>query len=646
MLDTLVFCLVVLPFLVGLLHAFVKSHQVRTTIVLVTSVIMALSSLALLAMGTFEAYDISTFIGIDANGLVALCDFVLLFVILYFGFKRKNNLIMGFAGFQILALAYLEFFLMDHTTHVPAIFADSLSLVMVLIISIVGPLIWIYALGYMKHHEEHLKLAKTKQPLFFAFLTLLLGAMNGLVLANNLNWMYFFFEVTGFCSFILISHDKTEIAIRNGERALWMNLLAGASLLMGVILVQRVMGTVSLVEVLSESTTLGAVMLLPLFFMAFAGCGKAAQVPMQSWLLGAMVAPTPVSALLHSSTMVKAGVYIVLRLAPAYVGTPLSSFIALFGAFTFLVTSAMAISQTNGKKILAYSTIANLGLIITCAGINTPAAFTAAMMLIIFHAVSKGLLFLCVGAVQQNIDSLNIEDMRGLYKRMPRTATIMIIGIMSMLLPPFGVLISKWMAIESASVMGGGMLLVVTMLALGSALTVVYWARWAGILMSTPFTERAPAPEQQPFTLRMPLQVLIVMAIVLSIFAPFIYTGLVEPVVALYYATPAFAVSYGTFASKTGIFVTYPVFLLLGLGLFYAMRAAKRMSKKSASEPYLCGVQATENGVAGFRGPLRQIVAPEASNFYLAQYFGENVLTKWVNVIALVLLAATLGGLL
>ena len=305
------------------LHTFVKSHHVRTIIVLVTSVIMAVSSLALLAMGSFEAYDIPTFIGIDANGLVALCDFVLLFVMLYFGFKRKNNLVKFFAGFQILTLAYLEFFLMEHSTPVPAIFADSLSLVMVLVISIVGPTIWIYALGYMKRHEEHLKLTKTRQPVFFAFMTLLLGAMNGIVLANNLNWLYFFFEITGFCSFVLISHDQTEEAIKNGQRALWMNLMAGAAVLLGVILIQHTLGTVSLKEVLHQSTPLGTALLLPLFFLCVGGFIKAAQVPAQSWLLGAMVAPTPVSALLHSSTMVKAGVYIVLRLAPAYVDTPI-----------------------------------------------------------------------------------------------------------------------------------------------------------------------------------------------------------------------------------------------------------------------------------------------------------------------------------
>ncbi len=177
--------------------------------------------------------------------------------------------------------------------------------------------------------------------------------------------------------------------------------------------------------------------------ICFAGFTKAAQVPFQSWLLGAMVAPTPVSALLHSSTMVKAGVYVVLRMAPAYAGSFVSDGVALCGAFTFLACAALAIGQSNGKKILAYSTISNLGLIIACAGINTPAATAAAIFLIIFHAVSKALLFLCVGTIEQRIGSRDIEDMRGLAARMPQTAWITITGILTMLLPPFGVLMAS-----------------------------------------------------------------------------------------------------------------------------------------------------------------------------------------------------------
>ena len=162
-----------------------------------------------------------------------------------------------------------------------------------------------------------------------------------------------------------------------------------------------------------------ALVLIPAALVGFAGLTKAAQMPFSSWLVGAMVAPTPVSALLHSSTMVKAGVYILVRFAPIFQGTVIGYTLAFVGAFTFLIASGIAISQTNAKRVLAYSTIANLGLVTACAGIGTAEAIWAAILLIIFHAISKSLMFLSVGTVEHRIRSREIEDMNGLIVRMP-----------------------------------------------------------------------------------------------------------------------------------------------------------------------------------------------------------------------------------
>jgi ech hydrogenase subunit A len=214
--------------------------------------------------------------------------------------------------------------------------------------------------------------------------------------------------------------------------------------------------------------------------LCLAGMTKAAQFPFQPWLLGAMVAPTPVSALLHSSTMVKAGVFLVVRLSPLYAGTIMGQMGAVAGAFTFVAASALAIGQSNGKRVLAYSTIANLGLIISCAGIGTPVALTAAIFLIIYHAISKGLLFMCVGTIELRIGSRDIEDMQGVFRLMPLTSVIMVIGMLSMLLPPFGVLMTKWLAIEAAVRLPVGLVLIV----LGSGFTVVFWVQWIGNVLT------------------------------------------------------------------------------------------------------------------------------------------------------------------
>ena len=158
-------------------------------------------------------------------------------------------------------------------------------------------------------------------------------------------------------------------------------------------------------------------LILPIMLLSIAGLTKAAQMPFHSWLLGAMVAPTPTSALLHSSTMVKAGVFLLVKLAPVYLAYPAAStMVVSIGGITFVLCSFMAITQSNAKRVLAYSTIANLGLISACAGVGTAEAVWAAIFLIIFHTVSKSVLFLCVGTVEHRIGSRNIEDMDGLFK--------------------------------------------------------------------------------------------------------------------------------------------------------------------------------------------------------------------------------------
>ncbi|MBU1003156.1 MAG: NADH-quinone oxidoreductase subunit L [Proteobacteria bacterium] len=634
--SNLLVVLVLLPFVAGLACYLLRASFIRSLVVLGTGGILAVASIALMMSGPFT-YSPEPVLGMSWDSLITIADFALLLVILFYGFKHNNLLIKLFSVAQMAGLVILELFWVDHTAHVPTFYADQLSLIMVLIISIIGSLICIYAIPYMKEHEEHLHLETTKQPRFFLFLVLFLGAMNGLVLSNNILWLYFFFEITTFCSFILIGHDGTEIAIKNSVRALWMNSAGGVAFVAGMMFIYASTATLDIQALLTSGNTATVGLLVGLAFVAFAGFTKAAQLPFQSWLLGAMVAPTPVSALLHSSTMVKAGVYVVLRFAPAFAGSFVATGVALCGAFTFLACAALAISQSNGKKILAYSTISNLGLIIACAGINTPAAHTAAILLIIFHAVSKALLFLCVGSIEQRIGSRDIEDMRGLYARMPRTAWITITGILTMILPPFGVLLGKWMAIEAAS----GQMLTVVMLAMGSALTVVYWARWAGSLLDMPGGEK-PAPEEQATLMRLPLMTLCLGSVVLSLASPAIYEYMIRP---MFVAAP-FTVAGGVLSGPMGAFAIYPLFLLLGLGLLYALRVVKKSRGMTYAAPYASGANVEGSNDGSFVGPMNAPVKIQAGNYYLPAFFGEERLTSLANIAAIALIVLMIGGAL
>ena len=645
MLQLLLFGCVVFPFLLALVAALSKSEGVRRVVVLTGTGGTALAALGLAMYGGFWLPVAS-----DSwlNSLLTLLDFALLGFILYLVISLRHRLSILLALGQVAGLAWLDFGLINEPLGA-ALYADPLALVMVLVISLVGGVICVYGLGYMQEHEEHLRLITTRQPRFFFFMLLFLGAMNGLVLSDSLPWLFFFWEVTTLCSYMLISHDGTRESRTNALRALWMNLAGGLAFVAAMLFLYKATGTLSLQTVLRLSSVPvidTALLTLPLAFLCLAGFTKSAQVPFQSWLCGAMVAPTPVSALLHSSTMVKAGVYLVLRLSPAFAGTTLASLVALMGAFTFITTSALAVGQSNGKKILAYSTIANLGLITACAGIGTPEAITAGILLIIFHAVSKGLLFLCVGAVEQHIGSRDIEAMRGLCQIMPATAVIMVIGIATMMLPPFGALLAKWMALEAAATSISFMPILVLFVAMGSALTVLFWARWAGVLLGLNPVAPRPVVEHQDDTVRLSLRALAAAAVVLSLLVPFIYLGLRDSIRQLFGPDGLYDVSMGVFVNGTGMFAVYPLFIVLGLGVVYAIKAMRKAQTGTTALPYMSGVQEVKDGKVGFNGPLGEFVEVHNANYYLHQWFGEERLTGTINTIALVLMVIMVGGLL
>jgi len=636
--GSLLFFLIVFPFLAGLASLTVRHAGFRKALVLATAVVVSVASLTLASAGAFTASP-QHLLGLDLDTLIMLADFALLFVILGIGVQARHPLVIAVAVVQLALLSWLDFFLVDGAEAFPAFVNDSLSSTVSLVVALVGSAIAVFALPYMQAHEQHMA-SETRtcgEPRFFAVILLFFGAMHGLILSNNLLHLYFFFEITSLCSYLLIGHDRTAVARRNSLIALWMNSLGGVALLLGAWVLQSSLGTLEIQAIAARAPGAGLAV-FGVAFVAVGGMVKAAQLPFQRWLLGAMVAPTPVSALLHSSTMVKAGVYICLRFAPAYAGTFVSYALALCGGFTFAVAAALALSQSNGKKVLAYSTISNLGLIVACAGINTPTALVVGMMLIVFHAVSKALLFLCVGTVEQEIGSRDIEVMRGVYGRMPFTALVAGLGVLSMILPPFGMLFGKWLAIEAAR----SNLLAIVLFAVGSALTVMYWARFAGTLLDVQDAslKRTPMLEPQALFTRGALGALCLGALALPLAAPWMYSGFSGFV--LEFAGHADAV-YGAGYQHNAAAWVPPLYLLTVIGFFFAWRWMRKARADAVqATPYMNGVNLPHPGM--FRGPMRSEVRQVSSNYYLDRYFGESRLTVKVNVAAGLLLLLLLGG--
>ena len=251
-----------------------------------------------------------------------------------------------------------------------------------------------------------------------------------------------------------------------------------------------------------------------------------------------------------------------------------------------------------------------------------------------------------MGAAEQRIGSRDIENMRGLYSVMPRTAVVMVIGIVTMMLPPFGMLLGKWIALESALMAGPAMPALVVFIALGSALTVLFWGRWAGSLLGAIEPSLTPPAENQECSIRMSLYSLTAGAILLSLAAPLLYLYVILPI-GFGYTKGDLSVFLSPMTTTYSVYTIYALFVILGAGAMWAWREAKR-SRAAVGDnvvlPYMSGIQAYKDGQMGFTGPMLAFVKADASNYYLRKLFGERRLTLPANIVAVVLIALFLFG--
>lgn len=333
---------------------------------------------------------------------------------------------------------------------------DGLGLLFALLISGIGALVVLYSIYYLAKDKEQLGS-------FYVYLLLFMGAMLGVVLSDNLIVMYGFWELTSISSFLLIGYWYHREKSRYGaQKSMLITVFGGLAMLGGIILLYLMTGTFSISEIVAQSdVVLEHNLLIPAILCFLLGAfTKSAQFPFHIWLPDAMEAPTPVSAYLHSATMVKAGIYLVARMSPVFAESPVWLWlVAGFGIVTLFWGSFSAVKQTDLKSILAFSTVSQLGLIMSLLGVGAAAlhydgiddnvftvATTAAVFHLINHATFKGSLFMVVGIVDHETGTRDIRKLGGLMHLMPITFTLAIIGAFSMAgLPPFNGFLSKEM---------------------------------------------------------------------------------------------------------------------------------------------------------------------------------------------------------
>lgn len=307
-------------------------------------------------------------------------------------------------------------------------FIDGLSLVFGILISGIGTFIVIYSGGYLAGHPH--------QGRFFSYILMFMGSMLGLVLADNIFTLFVFWELTSITSFLLIGFDHTRQAARRAAiQALVVTGGGGLALLAGLIVLTLATGQNSLTGML---VTAGSAQESGLYLVALllvvGGCfAKSAQVPLHFWLPNAMEAPTPVSAYLHSATMVKAGVYLLARMNPILGGTDQWFWIlTLFGGTTLLMGAFLAVRQTDLKQMLAYTTLGSLGLLVFLIGFGTKEAILGAVLYLCAHSLFKGAMFMIAGVIDHGTGTRDITILGGLREAMPITFIAAILAAISM----------------------------------------------------------------------------------------------------------------------------------------------------------------------------------------------------------------------
>lgn len=454
---------------------------------------------------------------------------------------------------------------------------DGLSLLFALLITGIGFVIVVYSVRYFSGHPE--------DPLdnFYVFLLLFLGSMLGVVLSDNLIALYVFWELTSLASYLLIGFWFHRDPSRYGAlKSMLITVAGGLAMLAGFVLIYLVTGSFSLNEAIRQGERLLSAPLYEaiLVLVLLGAFTKSAQFPFHIWLPNAMEAPTPVSAYLHSATMVKAGIYLLARLSPALAADPAWFYsVSLVGLITLCYGAVMAIRQTDLKALLAYSTISQLGLVTSLLGFNTPLAAAAAAFHLLNHAAFKGTLFLGVGIVEHETHTRELPRLGGLARELPLTTTAMALAAFASAgLPPFGAFISKEMFFAASLAVAGPwpVRLYPFLAVFGSIFTLAYSFTVLFKVFFGPKKEKVSTPAEKSLVMPGPALVLAALTLVFGLFPGTVGEYLVAPAAAAIGGRPVEA-HLGLWHGLNWPLLMSGLVVALGLFVYLNLDAAKRL---------------------------------------------------------------------
>lgn len=466
---------------------------------------------------------------------------------------------------------------------------DALGLLFGLLISGIGTLIYIYAYYYLSPKNSLSKL--------YQLLMLFMAAMLGISLSNNLMILLVFWELTSISSFLLVGYwSQYEAAQRGARMALTITGMGGLAMLGGFVLIGQITGTYQIDElVLMKDTIQQHALFVPALLLILLGAfTKSAQFPFHFWLPNAMAAPTPVSAYLHSATMVKAGIFLLARLAPIFIGAALYHNIVTFvGLFTLCMAAGFAIFKEDLKGLLAYSTISHLGLIVCLLGIGSPLAVAAAIFHIINHATFKAALFMIAGIIDHETGTRDLRKLSGIWQLLPFTGTLTMITAASMAgVPLTNGFISKEMFFTEllANLSGPVMVISAIVATLAGIFAVSYSIRLVhGVFFDGPIGKHVPNKDahEPHLGMRLPAIILATLCILVGILPALLAGTMVNSVTRASLAQPEFEGVHLAIWHGVNAPLIMSLIALIGGSIFYFALAKEGRIRKIDLDPYL-----------------------------------------------------------
>ncbi|WHR59069.1 monovalent cation/H+ antiporter subunit A [Acinetobacter haemolyticus] len=466
---------------------------------------------------------------------------------------------------------------------------DALGLLFGLLISGIGTLIFIYAYYYLSPKNSLSKL--------YQLLMLFMAAMLGISFSNNLILLLVFWELTSISSFLLVGYwSQYDAAQRGARMALTITGMGGLAMLGGFVLLGQITGTYQIDQlVLMKDVIQQHELFVPTLLLILLGAfTKSAQFPFHFWLPNAMAAPTPVSAYLHSATMVKAGIFLLARLAPIFIGAALYHNIVTFvGLFTLCMAAGFAIFKEDLKGLLAYSTISHLGLIVCLLGIGSPLAVAAAIFHIINHATFKAALFMIAGIIDHETGTRDLRKLSGIWQLLPFTATLTMITAASMAGVPLtnGFLSKEMFFTELLANLSGPVMLVSAVIAtLAGIFAVSYSIRLVhGVFFDGEIGKQVPHKDahEPHIGMRLPAIILAVLCILVGIFPALLAETFVNSVTRASLAQPEFAGTHLAIWHGVNAPLIMSLIALVGGTIFYFALAKDGRIRKIDLDPHL-----------------------------------------------------------